>query len=57
MIGVVTSLDGDYLIEVPPGTQLTFSSIGFLDVNAHNISGSWKLAQWNGAALNDLSEP
>ncbi len=29
--GVVTSLDGDYLIEVAPGTQLTFSSIGFLD--------------------------
>ena len=31
--GVVTSLDGDYLIEVAPGTQLTFSSIGFLDAN------------------------
>ena len=29
--GVVTSLDGDYLIEVAPGTLLTFSSIGFLD--------------------------
>ena len=29
--GVVTSLDGDYLIEVAPGAQLTFSSIGFLD--------------------------
>ena len=29
--GVVTSLDGDYLIEVAPGTELTFSSIGFLD--------------------------
>ena len=28
--GVVTSLDGDYLIEVAPGTQLTFSSIGLL---------------------------
>ena len=27
--GVVTSLDGDYTIEVAPGTQLTFSSIGF----------------------------
>ena len=27
--------------------------IVYLDVNAHNISGSWKLAQWNGAALND----
>lgn len=25
----------------------------YLDVNAHNISGSWKLEQWNGAALND----
>ena len=29
--GVVTSLDGDYLIEVTPGSELTFSSIGFLD--------------------------
>ena len=29
--GVVTSLDGSYLIEVVPGTQLIFSSIGFLD--------------------------
>ena len=29
--GVVTSLDGDYLIEVAPGTELTFSSIGFTD--------------------------
>lgn len=29
--GVVTSLDGDYQIEVAPGTELTFSSIGFLD--------------------------
>ena len=29
--GVITSLDGDYLIEVAPGTELTFSSIGFLD--------------------------
>ena len=28
--GVVTSLDGDYEIEVAPGTELTFSSIGFL---------------------------
>ena len=25
----------------------------YLEVNAHNISGSWKLAQWNGTALND----
>lgn len=30
--GVITSVDGDYLIEVAPGTELTFSSIGFLDV-------------------------
>jgi hypothetical protein len=22
-----------------------------LDVNAHNISGSWKLVEWNGAAM------
>ena len=29
--GVITSLDGDYLIEVAPGTELTFSSIGFMD--------------------------
>ena len=29
--GVITSLDGDYLIEVAPGTTLTFSSIGFQD--------------------------
>ena len=29
--GVVTSLDGDYQIDVAPGTELTFSSIGFLD--------------------------
>ncbi|MGM9734980.1 MAG: SusC/RagA family TonB-linked outer membrane protein [Candidatus Cryptobacteroides sp.] len=29
--GVVTSLDGDYSIEVTPGTELVFSSIGFLD--------------------------
>ena len=29
--GVITSLDGDYLIEVAPGTTLTFSSIGFKD--------------------------
>ena len=29
--GVVTSLDGDYVIEVAPGTQLTFTSIGFKD--------------------------
>ena len=24
-----------------------------LDVNAHNISGSWKLVEWNGTALNE----
>ena len=29
--GVITSLDGDYVIEVAPGTELTFSSIGFKD--------------------------
>ena len=29
--GVVTSIDGDYFIEVAPGTELLFSSIGFLD--------------------------
>lgn len=27
--GVITSLDGDYVIEVAPGTELTFSCIGF----------------------------
>ena len=30
-VGVITSLDGDYTIEVKPGTELVFSSIGFLD--------------------------
>lgn len=30
-IGVSTSVDGDYSIEVAPGTKLVFSSIGFLD--------------------------
>ena len=29
--GVITSIDGDYVIEVSPGTELTFSSIGFED--------------------------
>ena len=29
--GVVTSLDGDYVIEVPAGTELTFSCIGYLE--------------------------
>ena len=29
--GVITSLDGDYVINVAPGTELTFSSIGFED--------------------------
>jgi TonB-linked SusC/RagA family outer membrane protein len=28
---VVTSLDGDYAIEVPAGTELTFSCIGYLE--------------------------
>ena len=31
-VGVTTSLDGDYVIEVAAGTQLTFSSIGYQDV-------------------------
>ena len=30
--GVITSIDGDYEIYVTPGTELTFSSIGFLVV-------------------------
>ena len=29
--GVITSLDGEYLIETAPGTTLTFSSIGYQD--------------------------
>ena len=29
--GVITSLDGDYAIDVAPGTELTFSSIGYQD--------------------------
>ena len=29
--GVVTSIDGDYTIEVAPGTELIFSSVGFVD--------------------------
>ena len=29
--GVITSLDGDYVIVVAPGTELTFSSIGYTD--------------------------
>ena len=29
--GVIASLDGDYEIVVAPGTELVFSSIGFLD--------------------------
>lgn len=45
--GVVTSLDGDYVIEVAPGTELVFSSIGFNDAKVvvpqataftHNVS-------------------
>ena len=31
-VGVTTSLDGDYVIEVAAGTQLTFTSIGYQDV-------------------------
>ena len=30
-VGVITSMDGDYSIEVSPGTTLTFSSIGYED--------------------------
>ena len=30
--GVITNLDGEYEIMVAPGTELTFSSIGFDDV-------------------------
>ena len=29
--GVITSLDGDYAIEAAPGTELVFSSIGYMD--------------------------
>ena len=29
--GVITSIDGEYEILVSPGTELTFSSIGFID--------------------------
>ena len=29
--------------------------IVYLDVNAHNISGSWQLVEWNGAALNEAT--
>ena len=29
--GVLTSLDGDYSVDVAPGTKLVYSSIGFLD--------------------------
>ena len=29
--GVITSLDGDYAIDVAPGTELIFSSIGYLE--------------------------
>ena len=34
--GVITSLDGEYEIEVAPGTELIFSSIGFLDERFDN---------------------
>ena len=46
--GVITSLDGDYVIQVAPGTEITFTSIGFEDVKvtvpavaefSHNVSG------------------
>lgn len=30
-VGVITSLDGDYSIEVASGSELIFSSIGFID--------------------------
>ena len=30
-VGVITSMDGDYSIEVAPGTTLVFSSIGYED--------------------------
>ena len=26
-----------------------------LEVNAHNISGSWKLVDWNGSSLNEAT--
>ena len=29
--------------------------IEYLDVNANNISGSWQLVEWNGAALNEAT--
>jgi len=39
-VGVSTSIDGDYSIEVAPGTKLVFSSIGFLDEEYTVAQGS-----------------
>lgn len=39
-VGVSTGLDGDYVIEVAPGTKLVFSSIGFVDEEFPVTSGS-----------------
>lgn len=39
-VGVSTSIDGDYSIEVAPGTKLVFSSIGFLDEEYTVVQGS-----------------
>lgn len=38
--GVLTSLDGDYSVEVVPGTKLVYSSIGFMDAEFVVPSGS-----------------
>ena len=37
--GVITSLDGDYVIEVAPGTELLYSSIGFDEVRFVVLEG------------------
>lgn len=39
-VGVTTSMDGDYSIDVAPGTTLVYSSIGFLDEEFTVPSGS-----------------
>jgi TonB-linked SusC/RagA family outer membrane protein len=39
-VGVSTSIDGDYSIDVAPGTKLVFSSIGFLDEEYTVAQGS-----------------
>lgn len=39
-VGVSTLLDGDYTIDVAPGTKLVFSSIGFIDEEFIVPSGS-----------------